>query len=177
MYIIFLWELLFCSQSHTAPAAKSRYSCEFKFVFIIAFVMTICHRCRQFLLRLSPPRPSEVSDSDCSFCCIQTVILLHVSESAFLSDRTNQRLKTPPILSKLPMCELQYTSHSLTQKECLSLCTEKTDRQPAFCSTYCIQLADNYRWKRGRQGEPPLAESQVTKYKPLLYGSVARFFR
>lgn len=146
--------MLFFSQFHTAPAAKSRYSCEFKFVFIIAFVMTICHRCRQFLLRLSPPRASEVSDSDCSFCCIQTVILLHVSESAFLSDRTNQRLKTPHILSKLPKHKLQYSSHALTQKERPSLYTEKVDRQPAFCLTYCIQLADNYRWKRGRQCRP-----------------------
>ncbi len=152
MYIIFLWELLFFSQSHTAPAAKSRYSCEFKFVFIIAFVMTICRGCRQFLLRLSPSRPSEVSDSDCSFCCIQTVILLHVSESAFLSDCTNQCLKAPSALSKLLMCELQYSSHALTQKECLSLYTEKADRQPAFCLTYCIQLADNYSRKGNGKG-------------------------
>ena len=31
--------------------------------------------------------------------------------------------------------------------------------------------------KKGGEGEPPLADSQVTDYVPLVYGTVARIFR
>ncbi len=48
-----------------------------------------------------------------------------------------------------------------------------------FCAMKLIfftQYAPEWQQKGSTEGEPPLADSQVTKYEPLLYGSVAHFF-
>ena len=39
------------------------------------------------------------------------------------------------------------------------------------------KLSKKEQKKRDAEGEPPLADSQVTDYVPLVYGTVAHIFR